>query len=152
MTEPGTFSNADELADLLRRRQVELGISNAGLERIVGWSNCDKYLGPGRSKALITFTATLLLDALGLSCSVHVDPAKVKRMQPAWQTEGKRMERTVHPSPRVGRELLKRVRPIVMTEGSRKANEARWSKIPKEQRRQMARALAKRRWHASADA
>src|ERR1700719_4452384 len=102
--ELGVFADPDGLVTLLRVRQVEIGLSNEGLERLCGFAagQIDKYLGPSREKAPGAFVLATLMDALGVSGALYVDPAKVARLSKAWAREGRRSASSVRVETRVG--------------------------------------------------
>src|ERR1700719_2186727 len=110
--ELGTFADPDGLVTLLRARQVEFGLSNEGLERLCGFAGgqVDKYLAPAREKAPGAFVLATLMDALGVSGALYVDPAKVARLSKAWAREGRRSASSVRvETPRVSKRSVRRV-------------------------------------------
>jgi hypothetical protein len=93
-----------------------------------------KGMGPA------TFGA--LLDALGLSGTLYVDPAKVARMGRRWQ---RRREAGVREPARLAKAAIARARPLVMAEPARRGGKARWAGATDEQRRVAVRQLAEAR-------
>lgn len=159
--ELGVFADPDGLVTLLRARQVEIGLSNEGLERLCGFAagQVDKYLGPSREKAPGAFVLATLMDALGVSGALYVDPAKVARLSKAWAREGRRSSSSVRvETPRVSKRLVKRVMldfgrkrmasvPAgARTELARKAAQSRWAKTTEEERSQVAIYMNAVRW------
>jgi hypothetical protein len=132
----GSFTDPDALVELLRARQVELGLSNEALERICGWTGgiVDKYLGPSRVKTPGATTLAILMDALAVNGVLMADDAKAARMQRAWDREGRRRERAVRPAARIAKAALARARPLVMAELARKGAVKRWAGATPEQR------------------
>jgi hypothetical protein len=152
--ELGTFDDPDGLVTLLRARQVEIGLSNEGLERLCGFAagQIDKYLGPSREKAPGAFVLATLMDALGVSGALYVDPAKVARLSRAWAREGRRSASSVRVETRVGKSVMSRVmrdlgkkRMAVPTAAVRTVG-ARWANTTAEQRRQVSLYMHAKRW------
>lgn len=114
----GTFTTIGELLDVMRRRQEQLRLSNAGLEEVCGLTAgaVNKYLGPAREKCPTGPILQPLLDGLALSGSLHVDSAKEARYRGQIEAAGRRVERAVHPNSRVSRKLIERVRPYILAE------------------------------------
>ena len=152
--ELGVFADPDGLVTLLRARQVEIGLSNAGLERICLFApgQADKYLGPSREKSPTLFTLITIMDALGVSGALYVDPAKVARRSKAWAREGQRVTSSVRVETRVGKSVMSRVmrdlgkkRMAVRTAAVRTVG-ARWANTTAEQRRQVSLYMHAKRW------
>jgi hypothetical protein len=158
--ELGVFADPDGLVTLLRARQVEIGLSNEGLERLCGFAagQIDKYLGPSREKAPGAFVLATLMDALGVSGALYVDPTKVARLSKAWAREGRRSASSVRvETPRVSKRAVKRVMQhlgkkgmtsvaTVATEAGRKGGKSRWANSTPEQRSQAAIYMNHVRW------
>jgi hypothetical protein len=152
--ELGVFADPDGLVTLLRARQVEIGLSNEGLERLCGFAagQVDKYLGPSREKAPGAFVLATLMDALGVSGALYVDPAKVARLSKAWAREGRRSAASVRVETRVGKSVMSRVmrdlgkkRMAVRTAAVRTVG-ARWANTTTEERRQVSLYMHAKRW------
>jgi hypothetical protein len=125
----GTFSDPDQLIALLRARKAVLHLSNEALEALCGWAGgmSDKYLGPSRTKPLTTTQLAILMEALGLHAVLMIDEAREARMRTRWERQGQRQERGVRDNHRVGRDMVRRARPVVLTELGRKGGSARWA-------------------------
>src|SRR5258706_2651265 len=145
----GNFATPDELLDMIRRRQHDVGLSNAGLEHICGLAagQVDKYLGPTRCKSPTLYTLGLMMDAVGVSATLWIDATKAERMGKAWRSFGKGkaagVARTLNG--RISKLAVKRSRPLVLREASQKANAARWGKTTPAQRLKVGRWLVKQR-------
>lgn len=145
----GTFDGPDAMVTLLRARQVELALSNEALEEICGFARgqVNKYLGPSREKAPGAFVLCTLMDSLGLSGVLYVDPTKVARLSKAWAREGRRRGSNVRGEPsRVSKVIVKRARPEVLRERSRQAALARWKATTREERVQISEYMHHCRW------
>jgi hypothetical protein len=127
----GTFTDYQGFIALLRRRKAELGLSDLALDAAADLTHghTSKLLGPGHTKGLGAMTFTPLLDALGLSGRLFADPAKAKKMSGERRREG-----AVHPNSRIGKDVLKKARPVVLGDLARKAAAARWQRATPEQR------------------
>jgi len=149
----GSAATPDELLDLVRRRQIELGLSNASLEDICLFAagQIDKYLGPTRSPRWSPKLETLstMLDALGLSVTLWIDATKVERFRKARGRQGRRMANYARPeNGRISKALMKRAGPSVAREMGRKGAEARWKKSTPKQRKMVGKYLAAARKRA----
>lgn len=139
MTPLGTFTDYHGLLDLLRQRKAELGLSDAALENLclMAKGQISKYLGPAQEKAPNAFLLMTVVDALGLSGTLYADPTKVAALSGAWGREGRRDDARVRPNGRVSKAMVKRVRPMVLSQAAQKAARARWDKTTPEQRKQI---------------
>jgi hypothetical protein len=74
----GDAATPDEILDLIRRRQHDIGLSNAGLEHICGLAagQVDKYLGPTRNKSPTLYILGLMMDAVGVSATLWIDASR----------------------------------------------------------------------------
>jgi hypothetical protein len=92
----------------------------------------------------------LLLDALGSSGVLFADPAKAAKLSGERRHKG-----VVHPNNHVGKDLLKKARPVVLSDLARKAAAARWKRVTPEQRQAFGRFLVearRRKQHAGMSA
>jgi hypothetical protein len=128
----GTFTGEATLIELLRKRQLDLGLSNEGLEHVCGFAGgaVDKYLGPSRTKAPTAAPLARLMDGLGLRGQLVVDAARTAQVTRA----GKRQARRAHPSNRISKVALKKARPVVLGELARTAAAAGWKRTTPEAR------------------
>jgi hypothetical protein len=133
LTPVGTFTDYDGFVALLRARKEQLGLSDMALDHLAGLAHghTGKLLGPAQERRLGVSTFGVLLNALGLSGTLYVDPAKAAaladRMTP-------RRSASVHPNGRISRAMVKRARATVLHELARKAVKARWAKSTPEAR------------------
>lgn len=149
----GSAATPDELLDLIRRRQIELGLSNEMLEEVCGFSvgQIDKYLGPTRSPRWSPKLETLstMLDALGLSVTLWIDATKVERFRKVRGSQGRRMANYARPqNGRISKALLKRAAPSVAREMGKKGGEAFSKKLTPAQRKMVGKYLANARKRA----
>jgi hypothetical protein len=135
--------SADDVIAAVRSRKEELGLSDALLEDLAGFcpGTAAKYLAPGRTKMPGLAILTLLMGALGCGL-VLVDDPSAARMQSRWT---RRSERHVQPPEKVARIAITRARPLVLSEGARKAAAARWKGATKEQRQAVGAMLVEAR-------
>lgn len=133
----GEFTSPHEMLALIRQRQEQLGLSNEALEEICSLAagTVNKYLGPTCEKMPNLFTTFLLLNGVGLSGSLHVDADKEAQFGWAWKRQGRRREKAVRPPDKVSKIAVRRARPVVLSEGARKAALARWKATPPAERR-----------------
>jgi hypothetical protein len=132
MPEPrpiGTFHDVESMLLLLRKRQLELELSNAGLERVCGFASgvVDKYLGPSRTKTPGAATLAILMDGLGLCGMFVVDAAKMAKRKVDYEVEGPRIAYAAREHTRPSREAMRRCRPVLMTELALMGAKARWA-------------------------
>jgi hypothetical protein len=147
--EIGTFTDYPSLVALLRRRKDELGLSDAALEQLGEFApgQVNKMLGPSLEKSLGKITLPIMLDCLGLSGVLYVDPRKVERMSPLWADEGKRRDANVREEhTRVSKVTIRRARQAVLNENASKGGRAAWANKSPALRRRLMRALAKKRY------
>jgi hypothetical protein len=118
------LSSEGALLDAVEARRAQIGLALADLDRLSGLSfgHASKCLSPARLKRPSTGTLYRLLDALGLSLCLLVDPAKVARISPSWRQRDQWKVRDRALSPRA----LERARPVVLAELARKAARPRW--------------------------
>lgn len=148
MTAIGRAANRHELIALIRRRQAELGMSNADIDDRCGFTtgHYDKMYGPSAVRGINLDSHLAVMDVLGLSQVLEIDPSK--QVAP-----GTRQAVYVRPQSRLSKAVIKKARPVVMSEWGLAANKARWDRVPKAKRREIARQLAQFRWkRASEDA
>jgi hypothetical protein len=135
--EIGVFRNYPELVALLRRRKGELGLSDAALEALGGFSagQVNKMLGPSTEKSMGRLTFPIVLDCLGLSGTLFVDPAKVAKRQERWAREGRRRSSCIREEhARPSKVMIKRARRQVLYELARRAALARWAATSRKER------------------
>jgi hypothetical protein len=130
----------DELVALLRERQLALGLSNELVGHLARLSDghVDKLLGPARQRGLSQLSLDALMNALAIKIIVVEDEAMAARMKPHWQG---RDTKQVRMPARVAKDLIARVRPAVLRQLASKAATIKWSRIDKERRRQIMRAV-----------
>jgi hypothetical protein len=93
ITPIGTFTDYDSFVELLRARKAELGLSNDVMDDLAGLArgHSDKLVGPSQTKGIGPVTFGLVLDVLGLSGTLYVDPAKAAKLEERWRRD-QRME------------------------------------------------------------
>jgi hypothetical protein len=137
MRTPSTsvLRTADALLAAIRARQDELGLSNEALEHLGDFAGgvVNKYIGPSREKCPSVLSLYRLLDALGLSVVLRVDPRKKAHL-----TAGRRKESSITDDGRISQQSLRKLKPLILTEAARKAVQAPWSRATPEQRREAA--------------
>jgi hypothetical protein len=116
-----------ELLDAIESRRVQIGLSVATLDQLSGLAvgHASKALSPARTKPPTVRTLFRLLDALAFSIVLVVDGAKAARMGSQWKPRDERYVRQRPLSPIV----LRRARPTILAELSRKAARPRWAGI-----------------------
>jgi hypothetical protein len=144
----GEAASHDELISVLRERQIALGLSNETLDHIALLSagHSDKLLGPGRQRGLSQISLDALMGALGVKLIVAEDAEQAARMRPHWEGRDKRQVRM---PARVAKDLIARVRPVVLRDLGRRAGQARWRGIDPKLRSRLMSELARLRWDAS---
>jgi hypothetical protein len=147
----GEASSHAELLDVMRKRQLELGLSNELVDHIACLSqgHCDKLLGPGRQRGLSQLSLDALMGALAVRLIIAEDPERAAQMRPRW--EGKDASQVRMPA-RIAKDLIARVRPAVLRDLGRRAGQARWRGIDPKLRSRLMRELARLRWDASKNA
>jgi transcriptional regulator with XRE-family HTH domain len=116
-----------ELLDAIESRRVQLGLSLASLDRLSGLAvgHASKVLSPARTKPPTVRTLYRLLDAVALSIVLVVDGAKAARISTSWKPRAEEKVRVRELSPTT----LRRARPTILAELSRKAARPRWAGI-----------------------
>jgi hypothetical protein len=136
----GAAASHDELVAVLRERQIALGLSNELVGHVARLSDghVDKLLGPARQRGLSQLSLDALMGALAVKIIVVEDEAMAARMRPHWEGKDKRQVRM---PARVAKDLIARVRPVVLQQLASRAATIKWSRIDKERRRQIMRAV-----------
>jgi Helix-turn-helix domain len=118
---------ADDLIAALRSRKEALGLSNAVVDEIAGYTTgwWDKVAGPSRMKSPSLATLMALCGALGLAVQLVEDPDTVAR---------RRWTKRRHPGAKSWPMSVKRARPIVLAELARKGGRSWWARMTPEQR------------------
>ena len=140
----GEATNHEELVAALYARKQALGVSDQVLDAISGLSpgHVSKLIGPGRERGLSQVSLSALLGSLALKLLVVEDEAQASIMRSRW--EG-RDHRQIRPPARIGAAFLRRARPVVMREFSRKGGLARWKGTSPELRRRLMESVWKTR-------
>lgn len=136
----GEAASHDELVTILRERQLALGLSNELVGHVARLSDghVDKLLGPARQRGLSQLSLDALMGVLAVKLIVAEDAEQAARMKPHWQGKDNRQVRL--PS-RIAKDLIARVRPVVLQQLASRAATIKWSRIDKERRRQIMRAV-----------
>jgi hypothetical protein len=126
----------DELIALLRERQIALGLSNELADHVALLSagHCDKLLGPARQRGLSQLSLDALMGALAVKLIVAEDAEQAARMRSHW--EGKDTKQVRMPA-RIAKDLIARVRPVVLQQLTSRAATIKWSRTTPERRRQI---------------
>ena len=137
--------DANAVIEALRARKETLGLSNATVDELSGYTEgwWDKVCGPSRMKSPSFATLMAIAGALGLAVTLVEDPASVRTVQGRW-----RRRQTPGGNGRLSR--LRRAKADAVTELARKGGNARWAGSTPEVRaatvaRLNAARLAKRR-------
>ncbi len=137
-------SSYDALIEAIRARKAELGLSDATVDSISGLAlgHTGKLLGPAQVKTLGKVSMGLMLQALGLVLIVAEDPEQTERMRAQYvQRESGSVRDGNYASP-VSKRLMSRV----FTPFAKQGGIARMSKLSPEQRSDLARRAARKRW------
>jgi hypothetical protein len=123
--------DAASLLDALEARRVELGLSNATLEQLVGpppmaFGHVTKILGPAREKSPTLRSLDRIMEALGLSFVLVRDAEKIERVQDRWRhrAEARVRHRALSPT------TIARARPHIMARLAKRAAHPRWADVP----------------------
>ena len=138
-----TVSHYNEMIAAIRNRVDELGVSLATVEDLAGLQDgyaSKLFAASGATKHMSIFTQFLVLDALGVSLSLVVDPVKLARVQGRLN---KRKRETTH----VRRALrIVQLTPDWMRQIARKGGEAYVRNHTPAQRSASARHAVEVRW------
>jgi hypothetical protein len=101
------------------------GVSDRVLDEISGLchGHVSKLIGPGRERGLSQISLDALLGALACKLLIVEDEAQAAAMKSRWESRDSRQLRI---PARIGASLLKRARPVVMRDFSRRGGLARW--------------------------
>jgi hypothetical protein len=121
------ITDGPQLLDALEARRNELHLSNATVEKLADLceGHCTKILGPSREKSPSLRTLDAILSVFALSIVLVNDPGKAERVSPSWT---RRDERKVRQRA-LSQVVLRRARPTILAELSRKAARPRWAGI-----------------------
>src|SRR5215468_689933 len=124
MTELARITSYPELVEALRRRKAALHMADLVLDEVAGLcaGHFSKIAAGERGIGATTLFA--ILDALGLSVQLVEDAAK---MAARGEVEHRDESHVRNHHPRVGKDIVKRARPVVLQEAARKAASARWA-------------------------
>jgi hypothetical protein len=146
-----TLADSDDVVAALRARMAYVGVSYGLVEELAGMSegSLGKYLSPLQVKRMTITSLLRICEPLGLRAMLYVDPKLVARMKPLW---GMRDERRVRAKrlPSIGPAQMRRVLKPVAAELGRRGGIARQAMLSAEQRREIGRLGAARRWHKPA--
>lgn len=151
MSEATVFGEAtthEELVAAIYACKEARGISNQVLDEIANLSHghVSKLIGPGRERGLSQVSLDALLGSLALKLIVAEDEAQASIMRSRWES---RDNRQVRSPTRIGAAFLRRARPAVLREFSRKGGLARWKGTSPELRRKLMQAVWKTRTKAA---
>jgi hypothetical protein len=145
LTEHAPIRSHDELADYLRFRKEQIGISNEALEQCCGLTRgfIDKLLGLNRVKNLSKLTLDCLLGALAVQLIPQPDLERESKMVGRWETRDVCQVRTTG---RISAAAMKRARPHLFAELAKAGGLARARCLPSKKRSEIARRAAQTRW------
>jgi Cobalamin synthesis protein cobW C-terminal domain len=161
---PVPVSNYDELINVLIARRDELRVSHETIDAIAGWADgmTSKALGPARRKTIGMQSLWLALPALGLRLEVVEDEDATRRMARRWVPRRELWRRVGNSAHKLGVAMIARaakelgargaceraakLAPARRQELARAAGIARWASVPKQQRREAMKELARTRW------
>lgn len=148
LTELASCRTYDDAIEALRSRKAELGLSNAMVDELIGWSSgmCGKFLGPAKVKKMTCESLWLLLDEFALDISFVPNHEKADSIKDRWErrSEGQ-VNQNNHARPLSMRALAKRHK-ATFRASAKAANRARQRALSPEKRSMLARRAAKRRW------
>lgn len=124
-----------DLINALRARKTALGLSNAYLDELAGYTPglWDKMCGPANSRVLSLNCLLTFASALGLAIQLVEDRDGSARLAHRWQ---QRSDTRVQDNGRISREAAVRVAwSIVKSRAASRAVAARWRKTTPEERK-----------------
>jgi hypothetical protein len=135
----------DDVIEALRARKADVGLSDEALEEIVGLcrGHIGKIIGPTRERGASLFTLMMIVGALGCGLALVPDPQAAIRRR--WE---RRLDSRVRDNGRIGKEAIRKARPLVLAELARRGGLARWAGATDRERRQVGRMLAEARHRA----
>lgn len=138
--------NSTELADALAAAKNFRGLSNEGLEELIGLTrgHIDKMLGPSREKNIGARSLDYMLAALGFRLRLELDPEQEALMRSRWEKRNSKQIRVNASRPST--DLLKRAAAALFADLGRKGNIARMQKLSAERRSFIARKAARAKW------
>jgi hypothetical protein len=140
----GHATNHEELVAALYACKEARGVSDRILDEISGLchGHVSKLIGPGRERGLSQLSLDALLGALACKLIIVEDEAQAAIVKPRWESRDSRQLRI---PARIGAAFLRRARPAVMPEFSRKGGLARWKGTSPELRKKLMQAVWKTR-------
>jgi hypothetical protein len=146
-----TLENSDDVVAALRARMAYVGVSYGVVEELADMPEgaIGKYLAPLQVKRLSITSLLRISRALGVRAVLYVDAALSRKMQRQWirRDLGKVHARRL---PTLGQAQLKRILKPAAAELGRRGGRARQAMLSAEQRREIGRLGAQRRWHKPA--
>jgi hypothetical protein len=147
-----TIRSCEDLQRALRERAEELGVSNATLDELCGFSDryASKVLGLHPSRALGPTSLPALLGGLGavlILCEDEAGLARVRaRLEKRQRNAKRRMLTEIAPAEAGGGLRRRRASSLWDAEGARRARARGVLILGPERRREIARAAARARW------
>lgn len=138
---PELCHTTQDLINALRARKTALGLSNAYLDELAGYTPglWDKMCGPANSRVLSLNCLLTYASALGLAIQLVPDPDGSARLAHRWQ---QRSDTRVQDNGRISREAaVKLAWSYVLSRSASRAAKARWKNSTQEQRAQINRML-----------
>jgi hypothetical protein len=134
------------LVDALRGLKAHLGLSNALVDELCGWTNghCDKLLGPSGVRAFSPKTFNDLTWVLAAKVTVTIDPERLLEMAQHWE---KRCSAHTREQPnRISKRIIATAQPHVMRKLGQIGGQVTFHKMSDAERSALGRKAARARW------
>jgi hypothetical protein len=137
----GRAQTYDEVVDIFRRRQDELGLSNEVAEQLGGLTSghVDKLLGPTRSKTMGAFTIDVLMEVFAVDFVMVESAEKLARMESRWEEKQRCYSVPITKRRKISAKLIEQAKPLIMRELAKRGAAARNANMSAEQRSKLAR-------------
>lgn len=139
MTQPRVIRNYDDLADYIKSRKEELGLSNEFMDAkcVMVPGHTDKVLGPSRKKNMGRQTVDKYFKMLAFQLVPQPDLEREALMRPVWEGREDRNVRLY--TRRMSKDALERAKPLVLRELGRNAGRKRAANLTASERSAIAR-------------
>lgn len=140
------FTDYPGMIEAFRAIKDHVGLSNATIERLCGWTDghADKHLGPSCIKALSPKNFGDLMWVLAVKGTFTIDLARVREIEQHWEARCAANTRST-PS-RISKVVVKRAQPLILKELGRLGGMVTANMRSPEQRAESARKAAVTRW------
>lgn len=141
-----TVADYGGLVDALRALKAHIGLSNALVDELCGWTagHCDKLLGPSSVRAFSPKTFNDLVWVLCARVTVTLDLDRLNEM--AQHYEQRCPAHTRERPNRISRKIIETAKPIIFLENARIGGRRRAECLPAKHRSQIASKAARARW------